>query len=333
MFIWVISEIVIILFYWHAPKLLKRPKGGSQSETTKEKESWWRTPWFLDRLQMWIWSENNGRARSRGTLLGSQHFGGGRGACWNSGMGLGRMTSINYSQDLHKTNTRWLMHSWSTFGAKTSHEQTWIHKTHHNPNLGEATTFPLIVYFVPLHDAHIQIAFCPRTPKWESQNCQSWDSRNFGAPTLCADLQLRWGLKQSCSPHRELSNGLLHTTYTQGNQVDSRLLMVESQTANLTPNPFFGHNLCFRWSNGWCEPILNIYISIYFQWYKKNFNPLGFDPCSRSLNIRKSTGTPTPKMKALLGVWGFIHSHFPSLSGFPLGPQPCKPLPWSRAQG
>jgi hypothetical protein len=24
--------------------------------------------------------------------------------------------------DLHKINTKWLMHSWSTFGAKTNHE-------------------------------------------------------------------------------------------------------------------------------------------------------------------------------------------------------------------
>jgi hypothetical protein len=33
--------------------------------------------------------------------------------------------------------------------------------------LGEATTFPFIVYFVPLHEAHIHMAFCPRIPKVE----------------------------------------------------------------------------------------------------------------------------------------------------------------------
>jgi hypothetical protein len=44
--------------------------------------------------------------------------------------------------NLHKTNTRWLLHSWSTFGTKMSHEQTRIHMTHHSPDLGEATTFP-----------------------------------------------------------------------------------------------------------------------------------------------------------------------------------------------
>jgi hypothetical protein len=47
------------------------------------------------------------------------------------------------------------MRSWSTFGVKTIHEQIWINKTHHYPDFGEATTFPFIVYFVPLHEAHI----------------------------------------------------------------------------------------------------------------------------------------------------------------------------------
>jgi hypothetical protein len=74
------------------------------------------------------------------------------------------------------------MHSQSTFGARTSHGQTRTHKTHHGPNLGEATTFPLIIYYVPLREAHIQMEFCLGTPKWESQNCQRWNSRNFGAP-------------------------------------------------------------------------------------------------------------------------------------------------------
>jgi hypothetical protein len=40
-----------------------------------------------------------------------------------------------------------------------SHGHTQIHKTHHGPDLGEATTFPLIAYFVPLHEAHIQMTF------------------------------------------------------------------------------------------------------------------------------------------------------------------------------
>jgi hypothetical protein len=90
---------------------------------------------------------------------------------------------FNHSHELTQNQTTsWLVHSWSTFGARISHEQTRIHKIHHDPNLGEATTIPFIVYNVPLHKAHIQMAFCPGTPKWESQNSQSWDFRDFGGP-------------------------------------------------------------------------------------------------------------------------------------------------------
>jgi hypothetical protein len=40
-----------------------------------------------------------------------------------------------------------------------------IHKTHHKLDLGEATTFPLIIFFVPDHRAYTQISICPGTPK------------------------------------------------------------------------------------------------------------------------------------------------------------------------
>jgi hypothetical protein len=49
-----------------------------------------------------------------------------------------------------------------------SHGQNQTHKTHYGPDLEEAITFPLIVYYVPLHKAHIQMTLCPKTPKWES---------------------------------------------------------------------------------------------------------------------------------------------------------------------
>jgi hypothetical protein len=68
------------------------------------------------------------------------------------------------------------------FDAWTSHGQTWTHKIHHDPDLGEATTFPFIVFFVPGHGASTQMSFCPGFPKLESQNSQNWDSRNFGGP-------------------------------------------------------------------------------------------------------------------------------------------------------
>ncbi len=158
--------------------------------------------------------------------------------------------------------------------------------------------------------------------------------------TLCADLRLRWGLNQSCSPHQELSSDMLHATWTQGNMVNSRLLVVVSQIANLTPEPSFGHNLCFRCPNGSRKPILDIYISISFQWYKELLNAMGFDPCNCALKTWESTGTPTPKVGVPLGVRGSIPSHSLALSGacgmifgFPFGSQPCNPLLWSWTQG
>jgi hypothetical protein len=63
-----------------------------------------------------------------------------------------------------------------------SHGQTQTYKTHHSPDLGEATTFPLIVYFVPSHGTNTQMSFCPGIPKWESQNSHSWDSYDYGGP-------------------------------------------------------------------------------------------------------------------------------------------------------
>jgi hypothetical protein len=43
----------------------------------------------------------------------------------------------------------------NTFGVNMSHGQTQTHKTHHGPNLGETTTFPLIVYFMVGHETNI----------------------------------------------------------------------------------------------------------------------------------------------------------------------------------
>jgi hypothetical protein len=40
---------------------------------------------------------------------------------------------------------------------------------------------------------------------------------------------------------------------------------------------------------------------------------MGFGPCNCSLKICESTGTPIPKVRAPLGVWGFIPSHVPTL--------------------
>jgi len=121
-----------------------------------------------------------------------------------------------------------------------------------------------------------------------------------------------------------------HVVCSQVNQVDSWLFLVGNQTGSLTPDPSFGHNLCFKCSNEQCEPILGIYVPRAFQWYKELHKPLSFDPSNWSLKFRESTGTPSPKVGVALGVWRLIPSHSPTLPGvsnmtpgLPLGPHPC----------
>jgi hypothetical protein len=75
---------------------------------------------------------------------------------------------------------------------------------------------------------------------------------------------------------------------SQGNRVNSWLLVVRNQTANLTPSPSFAHNLCFKCLNGQCKPILDICASIAFQWYKKLFKAMSFDPWNCALKVWES---------------------------------------------
>jgi hypothetical protein len=57
------------------------------------------------------------------------------------------------------------MHGSGTFGAQMSYEHTWTHKTHHDSDLGETTTFPLIIFSMISHRGYISMSFCPKTPK------------------------------------------------------------------------------------------------------------------------------------------------------------------------
>jgi len=86
--------------------------------------------------------------------------------------------------------------------------------------------------------------------------------------TLCSNLQLGWGLKQTCSSPWKLFNSVLHSTCTHRSWVDSQLLVVKGQTTNLTFDLSFCHNVCCRCPNGPCEPIFDVYTLIAFQWYK-----------------------------------------------------------------
>jgi hypothetical protein len=125
--------------------------------------------------------------------------------------------------------------------------------------LGEATTFPLIVYSMAGHETYIQMVFLSRDSRVGVPKSRHLGLLQFWSPiTLRAYLGSRCDLKQSCSSYQELSNGMSHALCSQVSWVDSRLFLVGNQTGSLTPGPSFGHNLCFKCPNEQCELILDI---------------------------------------------------------------------------
>ncbi len=145
----------------------------------------------------------------------------------------------------------------------------------------------------------------PGTPGLESRNCPEtvpggvlglWEGI-----TPRPDLGSRRGLNRSYSPRRDLSNGVSNSRIGHRERVDSRLLVVGSQTASLTPGPSFAHNLGCRCPNGQCEAIFYIYASRPFQWPQEHLNARCFGPCCRALNIRESRRTPNPHFFQVLG--------------------------------
>jgi hypothetical protein len=105
-----------------------------------------------------------------------------------------------------------------------------------------------------------------------------WDSRNgvpklsqVGVPGLWAATSPRpklgsgQVLNQSYSSRRKLSNAVSHYPRRCREEVDSRLLVVGSQTASLTSGSSFAYNLGCRCPNCQCEAIFDIYVSRSFQ--------------------------------------------------------------------
>ncbi len=135
-----------------------------------------------------------------------------------------------------------------------------------------------------------------RLPKW------SLEIVPVGVPELweliTPDCRVRWqqGLNQSCSPRWDLSNAMSHFQIGCGEKVDSRLLLIGSQIAGLTPGPSFTHNLGCRCPNDQCEAIFDIYALRPFQWHQEHINDRCFGPYCRALNIRESRRTPNPQL-------------------------------------
>jgi hypothetical protein len=134
----------------------------------------------------------------------------------------------------------------------------------------------------------------------------SWDSQGgvlklfrFGLPGLWAFITSRpklesgRALNQTCSSRQEISNVVSHSCCRRREEVDSRLLVVGSQTGSLTPGLSFAHNLSCKCPNGQCEASLDICTSRPFQWHQKHPNARCFGPSTRALNFRESWRTPS----------------------------------------
>jgi hypothetical protein len=140
-------------------------------------------PQLLEGLKEESQVQNNGKREGVGARSLTRNTKGGvEGACLSSGIRT-RKGDKPYSltRTCIKLTTKWLIHILEHLGARTSHGQLWTHKTHHGLDSGEANTFPHIVFYAPLDDTCIQMAFCPGTPKEESRNCPNSDSHHFAA--------------------------------------------------------------------------------------------------------------------------------------------------------
>jgi hypothetical protein len=178
---------------------------------------------------------------------------------------------------------------------------------------------------------------CVRVPK----SRQPGLSRLWGRKTSFVDLWLRCGLKQSCSPRRELSNDMWHVACSQVNRVDSWLLVVGSHFLSnwqFWLPAFLLPITCAADVQMACEAILDIYTSRPFQWYKKLLMAKRFDPCNRALKIRESFRDSNSQHGSSLGSVSLSHTFLHSreyvmwLPGFLLARTLATPLPWSQAQ-
>jgi hypothetical protein len=110
-----------------------------------------------------------------------QHYRGVKGRARSPEIRLGRGTrrsSLNlHPRTNHERVSSHSGHPW-VLGQATD---ILTHKTHHGPDSREATTFPHIVFFAPLHGDYIQMAHFPGTPKLESRNYPGWSPRTLGA--------------------------------------------------------------------------------------------------------------------------------------------------------
>jgi hypothetical protein len=225
----------------------------------------------------------------RSQLLTLKGGGGVRGVCWKLWDYTRKRDNYSVTRSCNKTNHKRVSSPLETplvLGQATGNTdsldspQPRLRGSHHLPPYS-------ILYVAPPH-LHPN-GFYSRDSQGEVPKLS-----RFGLPRLwelitpSSDLGLRWGLEQTYSSSKELSNGVSHSIFTHRDWVDFWPFVVESQTASLTPGPFFDHNLFCRCPNGSCEAIFDIYISRPFQRYKEHLKVRCFNLYNRTLKFRES---------------------------------------------
>jgi len=170
------------------------------------------TPWGI---QMWVPNKKTMEEQGVGACsLARNTLEGYRGVfeLWD-GTRKNWQASLTHT-GLHKTNTRSLVHSWSTFDVRTSHGQLGLIRLITAWTWGKPPSSPYSIFYASPRGSHPNGIL-----SWDSQVGVSKSPklglpRFWGPITSRVDLGLRWGLKQSYSPRQELSNGMLHATWT-----------------------------------------------------------------------------------------------------------------------
>jgi hypothetical protein len=222
---------------WRAPKSLIGPTWGSNYVELRKVGTWGPLPTSSTRKGV------EGRARSPGIRLG-------RGT---------RLSSLN----LHpKTNHKRVnSHLGTPLGVGTSHghfdtldsPQPGLRGNHHLP--------PYSIICVTLREPHPNGSFSQDSQVGVSKLSQVGVLELWELISPDCRVWLRRGLNQRCSSLWELSDAMSHFRIERREEVDSWLLVVENQTANLTPGPSFAHNLGCKCPNDQCKAILDIYTS------------------------------------------------------------------------
>jgi hypothetical protein len=177
------------------------------------------------------------------------------------------LPSLNFPQlDFVKPSSGFHPVTWErvTLGVGTSHGHF---DTQDSPQPGLGGSHHLPPYSI----------LCNSSPRLHPNDSFSQDSQvevsklsRVGVPRLWMFIAPRLklksgrGLNQSYSSCRELSNVVLHSLRQRREEVNSRLLVVRSQTSSLTLGLSFVHNLGCRCPNGPCKAIFGIYTSRHF---------------------------------------------------------------------